>query len=266
MPNLRAALLSIVFLVLLFVPLEKNFPAKKGQKIFRKKWLLDLSFYFGQYLLWNSLVVYVFYEYIYNLKSIIPIEFHHFINDLPFYLELILLLLLSDFFIYWAHRLQHNIPFLWRFHKVHHSAECMDWLASYREHPFDSIYTVSIINLPILILGFPLESIAGIIAFRGIWAIYIHANVRLSIGKLRVLIGAPELHHWHHDLDKNRGNYANILPVMDLLFGTYYCPDIEPEKFGIKEKSPKTYFGQLIEPLFSKWYWKTIKNSKDLKK
>jgi len=256
---LRTALVSMVFLTLLFIPLEKVFPARKGQKIFRKKWLLDLSFYFGQYVVWNSLVIYIFYEYIYKLTDFIPVSFHTFINGLPFYLQFFLMLFLSDLFIYWAHRLQHNSPFLWRFHKVHHSAERMDWLASYREHPLDSIYTVTIINLPVLILGFPLESIAGIIAFRGIWAIFIHTNVRLSIGKLRIFIGAPELHHWHHDLDKNRGNYANIFPVMDLLFGTYYCPNKEPEKFGIKERSPKTYLGQLIEPLFPKLYWKIVK-------
>ena len=67
------------------------------------------------------------------------------------------------------------------------------------------------------------------------WAIYIHSNVRLPIGPLRVLIGAPELHHWHHDRDRDAGNYANISPLMDMLFGTYRCPDHEPEAFGISE-------------------------------
>lgn len=95
---------------------------------------------------------------------------------------------------------------------MHHSSVHLDWLAAHREHPLDSIYTVGLINLPAFLLGFPLETIAGLIAFRGIWAIYIHSNVRLPIGKLRILIGAPELHHWHHDLDRKAGNYANISP------------------------------------------------------
>src|SRR5262252_2329456 len=77
-------------------------------------------------------------------------------------------------------------------------------------------------------------------AFRGIWAIYIHSNVRLPIGPLRMLIGAPELHHWHHDRDRDAGNYANISPLMDILFGTYRCPDHEPEHFGINEPTPRT--------------------------
>jgi len=135
---------------------------------------------------------------------------------------------------------------------VHHSAEHLDWLAAHREHPLDSVYTIGLINLPAVILGFPLYTIAGVIAFRGIWAIYIHSNVRLSIGPLRMLIGAPELHHWHHDLERDAGNYANLSPIMDLIFGTYVCPDREPEKFGIKEAFPKNYVGQLLVPLLPK--------------
>jgi len=64
-----------------------------------------------------------------------------------------------------------------------------------------------------------------------------------------MIIGAPELHHWHHDLNRDAGNYANISPLMDLLFGTYRCPDHEPEAFGITEPSPSTYVGQMIGPL-----------------
>src|SRR4051812_5922537 len=89
------------------------------------------------------------------------------------------------------------------------------------------------------------------VAFRGLWAIYIHANVRLPTGPLRLLIGAPELHHWHHDRDRDAGNYANLSPLMDLLFGTYRCPDREPAAFGLKHPGPRTYLGLLVRPLWS---------------
>ena len=69
---------------------------------------------------------------------------------------------------------------------------------------------------------------------------------------LRWFIGAPELHHWHHDLDRRAGNYANISPLMDLAFGTYKCPNHEPEAFGIDEQLPKNYVGQMLQPLV-KW-------------
>ena len=240
---------SILFLLLVFVPMEKVFPAKATQGTFRPHWFTDLCFFLGQYLLWGGLVLWALGHFAGWIDGVMPSSFRKQVAAQPWLLQAIEVVVLSDFLIYWAHRLQHNWGFLWRFHKVHHSAEHMDWLAAHREHPLDTIYTVGIINLPAIMLGFPLETIAGFIAFRGIWAIYIHSNVRLPIGPIRMLIGAPELHHWHHDLDRDAGNYANISPLMDILFGTYTCPDHEPKKFGIKEDFPKNYPGQLIHPL-----------------
>jgi sterol desaturase/sphingolipid hydroxylase (fatty acid hydroxylase superfamily) len=89
---------------------------------------------------------------------------------------------------------------------------------------------------------------AGFIAFCGVWAIYIHSNVRRRTGPLRVLLGSPEWHHWHHDRDRDTGNYANLSPLMDLLFGTYRCPDHEPKHVGINEPLPKTYLGYMLRP------------------
>ena len=162
------------------------------------------------------------------------------------------MVILSDLLIYWGHRLQHKIPFLWRFHSIHPSAEHLDWLAAHREHPLDTVYTVTLINLPAYILGFPLELLAGFIAFRGLWAIYIHSNVRLPLGPIKVLIGAPELHHWHHERRRDAGNYANLSPLMDVLFGTYRCPDHEPEDLGINEPIRQNYLSQMIHPFRSR--------------
>lgn len=248
-PLLFTTGLSLVFLVIVFRPMELAFAAKRDQKFFRKDWILDLCFLLGQYVLWSAVVFWALSYFSVWLSGIVPYSFRASVSSQPFWLQAIEVIVLSDILIYWGHRLQHNVGFLWRFHKVHHSAEHMDWLAAHREHPLDSIYTIGLINLPAFILGFPLETLAGLIAFRGIWAIYIHSNVRLPIGPLRWLIGAPELHHWHHDKDRRAGNYANISPMMDILFGTYRCPGREPEAFGIDEKFPKSYLGQLLGPM-----------------
>ena len=64
-----------------------------------------------------------------------------------------------------------------------------------------------------------------------------------------MLIGAPELHHWHHDRARDAGNYANISPLMDVIFGTYVCPDHEPASFGIDEPVARGYVGQMLHPL-----------------
>ena len=255
-----AAAISFGFLAFVFSPMEKVFPAK-SQSFFRPKWIMDFCFFIGQYLLWGGFVLWVLNSFEENLNSIVSPAFQNEIKQFPFLLQVFGVLLLSDLLIYWGHRLQHDVDFLWRFHKVHHSAEHLDWLAAHREHPIDSIYTMGLINLPAFLVGFPLEAIAGVIAFRGIWAIYIHSNVRLPIGHLRILIGAPELHHWHHDLDRRAGNYANISPIMDVIFGTYKCPKTEPAKYGIKEESPETYLGLLAEPLLPKKLWNKVKRS-----
>lgn len=255
---LLAVFLSIIFLAVIFIPLEKAFPANRDQKVFRKKWLLDLTFLLGQYLLWGSLVAFALDYFSFWLNDVLPDFIRSSIQSQPRWLQIVEVIFFSDFLVYWGHRLQHHSSFLWRFHKVHHSAERLDWLAAHREHPLDTIYTTGLINLPAFIMGFDLNVIIAVIAFRGVWAIYIHSNVRFPIGPIRMLIGAPELHHWHHDLDRNAGNYANISPLMDILFGTYVCPDHEPESVGIKESVPQNYVGQMLEPVIGKDAWQEI--------
>ncbi len=250
--SIKAILLSLAFLIIVFIPLEKLFPAKQNQKIFRPGFWLDLCFLLGQYLIWNSLVLWVLNLVNPFLINILSVSIIKTVANQPWFLQAIEVVLLSDFLIYWGHRFQHNNNFLWRFHKIHHTAEHLDWLAAHREHPFDTIYTVGLINLPALVLGFPLETIAGFVAFRGIWAIYIHSNTKINIGFLKYIFGSPEIHHWHHDIERDRGNYANLSPIMDLIFRTHFNPINRPEKMGIKEKTPKSYLNQILVPMIPK--------------
>ena len=240
--------ISVLFLALIFRPLEQAFPAKKGQRFFRPAFFTDLCFLLGQYLLWGGVVYWVLSSFADHLDAMMPAGFRASVAAQPWWLQAIEVVVLSDIFVYWGHRLQHRWGLLWKFHSIHHTSEHLDWLAAHREHPLDTIYTMGLINLPPFILGFPLETIAGLIAFRGLWAIYIHSNVRLNTGPLRVLFGAPELHHWHHDKDREAGNYANISPLMDVIFGTYRCPNHEPEAFGVNEPAAKNYLGHMARP------------------
>jgi sterol desaturase/sphingolipid hydroxylase (fatty acid hydroxylase superfamily) len=234
-------------LVLIFRPLELVFPAKPGQRFFRPDFLLDLCFFLGRNLLWGGMALWLLLQLRSWLDSIMPTDFRAAVAQQPWWLQAAEAVFLSDLFMYWGHRLQHRVPFLWRFHAVHHSFEHMDWLAGHREHPLDSIYTMALTNLPPMVLGFRLETITCFLLLRGVWAAYIHSNVRLRIGPLRWFIGAPELHHWHHNRDRDVGNYCNLSPLMDILFGTYHCPDHEPEQFGINEPTPRSYWGYMIQ-------------------
>lgn len=243
------AALGFLVLFLIFWPLELSFPANRRQRFFRPGWITDLCFLVGQYLFFNSAVFWVLAHGERLVHALTPQVVRHAVGSLSAWAQALLVIVLGDLLIYWGHRLQHSVGFLWRFHSIHHSAEHLDWLAAHREHPIDAIYTQFLVNLPIFALGFPIRSLAYFAAFRGLWAVFIHCNVRLPIGPLRVLIGAPELHHWHHDRDRHSGNYANVSPLMDVLFGTYRCPDHEPAALGVSEPMPASYLGQLLHPL-----------------
>ncbi len=170
---------SFLFLCLVFVPIERGFPARRGQRFFRPEWWIDLCFFLGQYLLWSGVVLWLLTRFGGWVTGIVPTALRASVARQPWWLQAVEVVLLSDLFIYWGHRFQHRVGFLWRFHSIHHTAEHLDWLAAHREHPVDTVYTMGLINLPAFMLGFPLHTLAGLIAFRGIWAIYLHSNVRL---------------------------------------------------------------------------------------
>lgn len=240
--------LAFLALCAMFRPLEMAYPAREGQRFFRPQWVTDLCYMVGQYLFFNGAVFWVLGFAERWVHAVVPAGVRHSVGGVHWLAQAVLVILLGDFLIYWGHRAQHRFTFLWRFHSIHHSVEHLDWLAAHREHPVDSIYTIFLVNLPIFALGFPVRSLAYFAMFRGLWAIFIHSNVRLPIGPLRMFIGAPELHHWHHERARESGNYANVSPLMDLLFGTYRCPHHEPPALGIDESMPSGYFGQLLDP------------------
>ena len=249
MDVLTEPLTAFGVLLAIFLPLEKLFPAHK-QKTFRREWGTDLLFFLGQYFLWTAPVVAVL-VFVHRNSAALPLaDARALVASWPFWVQFLTVIALCDVSIYWAHRFSHQNRFLWRFHRVHHTAERLDWIAAYREHPFDNLYTRLVENLPAILLGFPLPALAGFAVFRGFWALYIHSNVRLDPGPLRYLLGSPRLHHWHHDLARGgRVNFANLSPLMDLLFGTYYDPRHMPERYGIPDTVSHGYVAQMIAPL-----------------
>lgn len=249
---LANALVSFLILFAVFLPLERLFPAQR-QRVFRAGWGTDLLFFLGQYVLWTAPVVAALVFVSEHVDALPLASLREAVRSQPFWLQCAGVVLFSDLAIYWAHRASHAVPFLWRFHRVHHTAERLDWLAAHREHPFDNLYTRLVENLPLLVLGFPIHVLAGFAMFRGLWAIYIHSNVSLGPGPLRYVLGAPRLHHWHHEVERGgRVNFANLSPLMDLAFGTYHDPGAMPERYGLGERVPRGYWAQLIGPLVSR--------------
>ena len=242
-------LISLGLLTLIYLPLELAFPAHR-QGLWRRGTATDLAFWFGQTALWTAPIVALLTVFVGWSDQLPLADVRSFFGGWPLWAQILAVIALCDVGIYWAHRLSHSNPFLWRFHKVHHTSERLDFLAAYREHPIDNLFTRTVENAPAILLGFPLEVLAGFAVFRGLWAIYIHSNVRLTPGPLRYVLGAPRLHHWHHEVaHHSRVNFANLSPLMDLAFGTYYDPGRMPERYGLGNKRPPGFAVQLIEPL-----------------
>lgn len=242
--------LSFGVLALMFWPLEKAWAARPGQPLLRPGFRTDLAYFVAQYLVLAPLALFVLTSVRALCHGEVLTGLQAAVARQPWWLQAFEAVVLGDLLVYGFHRLSHQVDFLWRFHAVHHSAEHLDWLAAHREHPVDGLLTQIAVNLPALMMGFPLTTLAMLITFRGMWAIFIHSNVQLPLGPLGFLFGAPELHHWHHARARQtRHNFGNLAPWTDWLFGTYHRPT-GPEEYplGIVEPYPQRILAQLLAP------------------
>ncbi|NES98371.1 MAG: sterol desaturase family protein [Desertifilum sp. SIO1I2] len=186
-----------------------------------------------------------------GLHHLVSSDLQNYIAQQPLFLQLTEAILVADFSYYIAHRLLHEVPFLWRFHAVHHSIEYLDWLATVRVHPADQIFTKLCQMIPIYWMGFSTQTLGIYALFSAAIAFYIHANIRLRVGSLKWLLATPEFHHWHHAKVPEVGNknFAAQCPLFDLILGTLYLPRREmPQKYGIPEQVPLGYLAQLLYP------------------
>lgn len=249
--RLEALAIGAVLLAAVFWPLERLFSARAGQKWLRPRFVTDLAFMAGQYLVWSAVALFLLLKVGEGLELLVPAALRSTVGAWPYAAQAVLVVALGDVAVYWFHVASHRVPWLWRFHSVHHSARHLDWLAAHREHPVDGVLTQLAINLPAMVLGVDLALLAWLVAFRGLWAIFIHSNVRMPLGPLRVLFGAPELHHWHHlETTETKHNFANLAPWTDLLFGTYHRPPAGDETWplGNPGEPERGYWEHLVAP------------------
>ena len=240
---------GFVILALMFVPLERLFTARP-QPIVRPAFGTDALFFAGQSLVWSGAVVAALVALRGPIEALPIGGLRALWAHQPWALQAVEIVLLGDLVVYWGHRLSHRVPLLWRFHRVHHTAERLDWLAAFREHPLDGLYTQILVNAPALLLGFPIATIAGVAVFRGLWGVFIHSNTAIDVGPLKWVLGSPALHRWHHDLQRGGDcNYANLMPWLDWVFGTYHEPPTLPEAVGVAQPAPRSYVGLLLQPL-----------------
>jgi len=227
----------------IFIPLERLFPLRPAP-ILRPQFQADLAYYFINGLLPRLLLILPLSALAWAVRHLHPIPFYGWAASLPWSERLLLILLVAEVGGYWGHRLSHEVPWLWRFHAVHHSAVHIDWLINSRAHPFDIAFGRFSALVPVYLIGLAQPSGASpdllpmfytVIATT--WSFFVHANLNWRLGWLEHLIATPAFHHWHHTNEDRRHiniNYATILPLMDRIFGSFYLPSKRwPHCYGL---------------------------------
>lgn len=241
--------------------LEILFPWRKGQSIFRKDFWLDLFYLFFNFFLFSligyhaisTVVVDLFNDFLglFGITNLVAIH----LEDYPSWAKLLIMFVIADFIQWNIHRLLHKVPFLWEFHKVHHSVEEMGFAAHFRFHWMETVIYRTLQYIPLAMLGFGLQSFFMIHLLALVIGHINHANLNISYGPLKYILNNPVMHLWHHAKDipsgRNGVNFGLSLSIWDYLFGTAYIPERNgsiPLGFKNVEKFPRGFFKQFIYP------------------
>lgn len=254
----------------LFVFVEKLLPKYRDQVILRPEWGNDLVYFAFNHMIIGFVLLFAngFSQSYFNWA--IDDGLQSFIQSWPIIFQVILLIFAADLVQYWTHRMFHTIPWLWKFHAVHHSSENMDWLAGSRTHLVDTLVVRSLIMVPLYLIGADKAALDAYVLFASFQAVFIHANFGGNFGILKYLITTPQFHHWHHSADAVAidTNYAAHLPVLDKIFGSYLQPgDHWPEKYGtVGRPLPQGIIKQHMYPFIPKWWQETDSSNENPRK
>ena len=244
--------INVLFTGFLFIPLERYFPHQPDQVVFRREWQEDMFYY-----LVSSLFVQVLAFLTLTPSNVVkvtaPIDHvQDYIGDQPFWIQIVLIMLFTDFVQYWLHRAFHQVPWLWRFHAVHHSAKSMDWLAGARMHFIEIVVLRSTTAIPMFTMGFDPNAIQAYLFIVYVYSAFIHSNFGWDLSRIERFLVTPRFHHWHHGSEKEAidVNYAIHFPLLDWLFGTHLQADKRwPQYYGIVGgPMPRGYLNQFMYP------------------
>ena len=145
---------------------------------------------------------------------------------LPFWVEVLVALVVLDFAIWVQHVLFHAVPALWRLHRVHHADLDYDLTTGARFHPIEIILSMLIKFVVIAALGPPVIAVILFEIILNALAMFNHANIALPprVDRvLRWLIVTPDMHRVHHSIedDETNSNFGFNLSWWDRLLGTY---------------------------------------------
>jgi len=187
-----------------------------------------------------------------DLASLLPAA--GFLDGRGFVVQFVVYFVLSDFLQWGIHNLLHRVPFLWQFHKVHHSAPHLDFLANFRFHWMELVVYRSLLFVPLLWLGGDPEVLIYVYLFNTVWGDFNHSNLDVGLGPLAYVFNSPRMHLWHHDASDEGGsakNFGIVLSAWDWIFRTAYWPrDRVPERIGYPEdeEMPRDWTRQELFP------------------
>jgi sterol desaturase/sphingolipid hydroxylase (fatty acid hydroxylase superfamily) len=246
--------LDLLLMSLIYVPLERVWPQYPAQGTFRKDWTLDVVYFMSTHLPIQILSFFVLLPATLATQYLGVPALQHLIARLPWLLQFFFAVVVADVAEYFIHLALHKVPFLWRFHAIHHSSKALDWIAGSRSHFVDDTLVRGFILAP-LMLGFSQSNILAYLVFVTLHATWTHCNFGPNVKWLEKFLVMPRYHHWHHTSQKEGidKNFAIHFPWIDKLFGTYYYPDYWPERYGLDgEEIAPTFVGQTIEPFTKK--------------
>ncbi|MEP3390010.1 MAG: sterol desaturase family protein [Reichenbachiella sp.] len=246
---------GLIVISLVVWGLEIVFPWRKEQPIIRKDFWLD-----GFYMFFNFFIFSIAISGIYQIlnllfsnlgitsKSLALIE----IADWPMWSQLLVFFIVLDFVQWFTHVLLHRYPFLWNFHKVHHSVKEMGFAAHLRYHWMENILYKPLKTFGVMILGGFEPEQAYIVHFMAIAIGHLnHANVKITWGPFKYLFNNPVMHLYHHAFHLPAGeygvNYGISLSLWDYLFKTNYIPEESGTiELGFEgdDKFPQDFIGQ----------------------
>ena len=243
-------LLDLLLTAVIFVPLERLWPLHQEQGTFRNQWTLDVVYFMSTHLPIQILSFLILLPAVQFAKYLSVPGLQTLIARLPWLLQFFMAVLVADVAEYFIHLAFHKVPFLWRFHAVHHSSTALDWLSGSRGHFFEDIIVRTCIITPLMI-AFSQSIILGYLIFVTLQATWSHCNFAPSPRWLAKCLVTPRYHHWHHTSQKEGldKNFAVHFPWIDQIFGTYYLPDEWPELYGLDgEQISPGFIRQTIEP------------------
>ena len=170
-------------------------------------------------------------------------------------------LFIHDCWFYWSHRIEHKVHFLWEFHKIHHSDEQINTTTWARDHflqeswrAFFSVFTLGMfVDLRLSEAG--KAALYSTMFLVGLSMFY-HSAIRVQLPWLDRLLVTPQVHRLHHAIkpEHHNRNFADVLPIFDIVFGTYQKPGREefpPTGLGPDSPAPPSLLAAQLGPLLA---------------